>query len=46
MDGNGIESFIDDLNVNAMDFEELIELIKILLRRNKTGLRWNKSCLR
>ena len=42
LDGNGIESFIDDLNVNAMDFEELFELIKILFQRlDKWDLRIN-----
>ena len=44
LDGNGIESCIDDLNVDAMDpdFEELFELIKILFQRlDKWDLRIN-----
>ena len=44
LDGNGIESFIDDLNVNANEFEELIRLIRELFTRlDEWDLRINGS---
>ena len=42
LDGNGIESFIDDLNANADNFEELFRLIReLFLRLDEWDLRIN-----
>ena len=42
LDGNGVEAFIDDLNINADSFEEFIQLLEeVFVRLDKYDLRVN-----
>ena len=44
LDGNGVEAFIDDLNINADDFEEFLKLLEqVFVRLDKWDLRVNGS---
>ena len=44
LDGNGVEAFIDDLNINADGFEEFLRLLEqVFVRLDKWDLRVNGS---